>query len=150
MAECSIEFQAMINIANQYSSDHRYIIHPEKSTALSNLSSKSSVQSTEWMLGEALVSIAEQTTHLGLTLAVKNDEKVNIENKIILARKTLYSLLNIGVYSTNGIYSKVSYKIYQAYILPRLLSGLETLQLNQTQINEQIKKLSIYNALLLT
>ena len=79
---------------------------------------------------------SEQTTHLGLIRAVKNEEKVNIENKITLARKTLYSLLNTGVHSTNGINPKVSYKIYQAYILPRLLSGLETLQLNQTQINE--------------
>ena len=137
MADCSIEFQAMLNIANQYSCDHRYTIHPEKSTALSKFKSlKSSVQPTEWMLGEAPLSIAEQTTHLGLIRAVKNEEKVNIENKITLARKTLYSLLNTGVHSTNGINPKVSYKIYQAYILPRLLSGLETLQLNQTQINE--------------
>ena len=76
MADCSIEFQAMLNIANQYSCGHRYIIHLEKSTALSKFKSlKSSVQSTEWMLGEAPLSIAEQTTHLGLIRAVKKRRK---------------------------------------------------------------------------
>ena len=48
-----------------------------------------------------------------------------------LARRTLYSLISTGVHGSNGLNPGCSYKIYQCYVLPRLLFGLEV---TKTQI----------------
>jgi hypothetical protein len=52
---------------------------------------------------------------------------INIEERIALARRTLYSLIKTGVHGTNGLNPRTSCKIYQVYVIPRLLYGLETL-----------------------
>ena len=48
---------------------------------------------------------------------------------------TLYALINTGVHGSNGLNPRVSYKIYQCYVIQRLLYGLEVLPLTQTEIN---------------
>ena len=60
---------------------------------------------------------------------------INIEERISLARRTLYALINTGVHGSNGLNPRISYKIYQCYVIPRLLYGLEVLPLTQSQIN---------------
>ena len=45
----------------------------------------------------------------------------------------MYSLMNTGVHGTNGLNPQTSYRIYQSYVMPRLLYGLEILPLNQKQ-----------------
>ena len=45
----------------------------------------------------------------------------------------MYSLMNTGVHGTNGLNPQTSYKIYQCYVMPRLLYRLEILPLNQKQ-----------------
>ena len=39
-----------------------------------------------------------------------------------------------GFHGSNGVGPKVSLKIYQSYIIPRLLDGMEVLNLNKTEI----------------
>ena len=53
-----------------------------------------------------------------------------------LARRTLYSLIKTGVHGCNGLNAKISYKIYQVYVIPRLLYGLELLLLDKGQLDE--------------
>ena len=135
--ECSYEFQEMLTIAHQYSCTHRYVIHPDKSVAITKFGGNANAREpNSWLLGDKLISVQDRTTHLGLTRSSKNENKLNIEEKISIARRTLYSLLNVGIHRRNGLNPRVSYRIYQAYVLPRLLSGLETLPLNQTQLRE--------------
>ena len=80
-------------------------------------------------------SLSENTTHLGLLRAEVNENIINIDDRLRLARRTLYSLISTGVHGSNGLNPKCSYKIYQCYVLPRLLFGLEVLPLTQIQIN---------------
>ena len=87
-------------------------------------------------LGDKQITIAENTKHLGLIRSVKQESKLNVLEKISLARRTLYALLNVGVHGNTGLNPKISYKIYQCYVLPRLLSGIEAIPLNKSELNE--------------
>ena len=40
----------------------------------------------------------------------------------------------IGVHGTNGLNPQISYKIYQVYVIPRLLYSPEVLALTETQL----------------
>ena len=61
---------------------------------------------------------------------------LNIRKRTSLARRTLYSLIKTGLHGCNGLNAKFSHKIYQVYVLPRLLYGLEVLSLNKKQLDE--------------
>ena len=74
-----------------------------------------------------------ETEHLGLIRSEKNENKLNINKRISLARRTLYSLIKSGLHGCNGLNSNISHKIYQVYVLPRLLYGLEVLPFNKKQ-----------------
>ena len=47
----------------------------------------------------------------------------------------MYSLINTGVHGSNGLNPRISFKIYQCYVLRRLLFGIEVLPLTVTQIS---------------
>ncbi len=47
----------------------------------------------------------------------------------------MYSLINTGLHGTNGLNPMVSYRIYQAYVLPRLLYGLEVLNISSSHMD---------------
>jgi hypothetical protein len=38
-----------------------------------------------------------------------------------LIRKTMYALMNTGLHGSNGINPSVALRIYEAYVLPKLL-----------------------------
>ena len=86
-------------------------------------------------MGDKTVQFSPSTTHLGLLRSEVNENVINIEERLSLARRTQYALINTGVHGSNGLYPRISYKIYQCYVMPRLLYGLEVLPLTQSQIN---------------
>ncbi|MES9904544.1 MAG: reverse transcriptase family protein [Sedimenticola sp.] len=139
MATDSIQLQAMLDVVNAYSRDHRYLIHPQKSAVVRRVINKNGHQreiSSTWRMGPTDMAVEKQTKHLGLIRTADNETSVNIEDRIKLARRTLYALMRTGVHGTNGIDPKTAYKIYQMYVIPRLLYSLETLILTATQVNQ--------------
>jgi hypothetical protein len=85
-----------------------------------------------WELGDKTVYPSEETTHLGIIRAELKENQLNVEARISLARRPLYSLINTGVH---GLNPKVSFKIYQCYVLPRLLYGIEIFPLSKTHFD---------------
>ena len=69
---------------------------------------------------------------------------MNVNERISSARRTSYFLMNTGLHGSNELTPMTSYIIYKAYILPRLLYGLEMLKLTQGQLN-QLSKYHIQN-----
>ncbi|CAC5392099.1 unnamed protein product [Mytilus coruscus] len=130
------EIQAMLNIAYKFSCQHRYNIHPEKSTLIKTERIKTCKQQHPITLGEKPIKEDQQTTHLGIIRASKNETKLNIQEHISVARRTLYTLIPVGLNGQEGLNPITAYKIYQAYVLPRLLYGLEVLSLNATQMSD--------------
>ena len=104
------------------------MIHPEKSVVVTKGRSKKVLEEEKSLtLGNKQITLADQTKYLGLIRSVKQESKINILERISLARRTLYTLFNVGAHGNNGLNPKISYKIYQCYVLPRLLHSLETL-----------------------
>ena len=129
------EIQSMLDISYNYSCQHRYIIHPEKSMLITTERLKDN-STHSITIGEKPIQSSLQTTHLGIVRACKNEVKINIQDHISTARKTLYSLIPVGINSKDGLNPLVAYRIYQSYVIPRLLYGLEVLPLNQSQVAE--------------
>ena len=56
-----------------------------------------------WELGDKTVYRSEESTHLGIIRAELKENQLNVEARISLARRTLYSLINTGVHGSNGL-----------------------------------------------
>ena len=135
LTRCENELQLMTNVIQRNCNQDRVTIHPTKSNVVLLQNHKSVTKKNfKLELNGNSVSLSETTTHLGLFRSEVNENTINIEDRLSLARRTLYSLISTGVHGSNGLNPGCSYKIYQCYVLPRLLFGLEVLQLTKTQI----------------
>ena len=128
----------MFAIAKSYSGCHRYIIHPRKTQVVCKhcSSAANGCARQEWNIGENVLHLSDRTTHLGLARTDKNDSAVNIEDRISLARRTGYSLMKSGYHGSNGLNPKVSYRLYQTYVLPHMLYDLEILDLSKSDVKQ--------------
>ena len=126
------ELQEMLHEVDGYSKDHQFNLHPTKSNTTIQTSSRKgyyehAALQNDLILGEETMKLQTETVQLGLIRTTSNETKISIEERISLARITHYSLIKSGVHGTNGLIPRTSYKIYQVYVIPRLLYGLETL-----------------------
>ena len=133
------EMQEMLSTVYDYSSDHRFLIHPIKSNTIVKSINKRNgerIQETteNFTLGNNTMEFKFETTHLGLRRTTSEENKINVNDRISPARRTLCSLIKTGVHGTNGLNPRTSCKIYQVYVVPRLLYGLETLDLQNKDL----------------
>ncbi|CAC5371145.1 unnamed protein product [Mytilus coruscus] len=136
ISNCEQELQCMLSVINHHANQSRVTINPSKTKAVILNKPKSINRSDlQWTLGKNYIYPPEDTTHLGLIRAEIKENDVNIEARISIARRTLYSLMNTGLHGTNGLNPQTSYKIYQSYVIPRILYGMEILPLNQKQMD---------------
>ena len=126
----------MANVIKRHAKKDRVTIHPVKTKAVLLHKHKSvSKDSFQLKMGDNTIELSPTTTHLGILRAETRENNINIDERLSLARRTLYALINTGVHGSNGLNPKVSLKIYQCYVIPRLLFGLEVLPLNKGQLN---------------
>ena len=130
------ELQIMFNEGKRYSEKHRYEIHPTKTNIVDLVNGSKVNDDMTWNLGDNTLSFSDTAVHLGVTRAGKKESDINIDERISLARRTSYSLMNTGLHGANGLSPEVSYQIYKIYVFPRLLYGLEIIPLNKTQLEK--------------
>ena len=128
------ELQMMFGEGSGFSARNRYQIHPTK-TIVAMLSGRAD-DGDSWTLGENELVVSDRATHLGITRAGKKESEINILDRISLARRTSYLLMNTGLHGTNGLNPETSYVIYKCYVLPRMLYGLEVIHLTKTQLSQ--------------
>ena len=104
------EQHLMFGEAGGFSSSNRYQIHPTK-TAVTMLSG-SPEDGELWTLGENELKVTDSTVHLGITRVGRKESEINTTERISLARRTAYLLMNTGLHGTNGLNPKVSHVIY--------------------------------------
>jgi hypothetical protein len=108
------ELQCMLSVALNHANQARITIHPSKTKAvILNKPNTITWSNLHWELGDKTVYPSEETTDLGIIRAELKENKLNVEARISLARRTLYSLINTGAHGSNGLNPKVSFKIYQ-------------------------------------
>ena len=130
------ELQCMLSVAARHAANDRVTLHPAKTKAvILNKSRNLDKSKLNWNLNGNTIYPSSDTTHLGIIRAEIKENDLNIESRISIARRTLYALINIGVHGYNGLNPMTSYKIYQCYVLPRLIYGLEILPLSTSQLS---------------
>ncbi|MES9904845.1 MAG: reverse transcriptase domain-containing protein [Sedimenticola sp.] len=135
ISHSSPEMQNMIDSVEDYAKRERYCINPLKSSVLTyKNSSKLVVADQKYYMNGKQISNDKQTTHLGIQRNVKNN--ADIEGKINLARKAAYSLMGAGLHSGNGLNQQISAKLWSSEIVPRLIFGLEVVDLKVKDINQ--------------
>ncbi|CAC5405143.1 unnamed protein product [Mytilus coruscus] len=66
-----------------------------------------------------------EATHIGICRIDDNLCKATIEENLKKSRRTLYSLIGVGLYGENGLDPQTSMSIMNTYIIPIMLYGLE-------------------------
>ena len=116
------ELQALLNIVNEITTDDIVTINPHKSdlVPLTKLDQHYSV-----VLGQSIIRQQTDTKHLGI---IRNDKnRVNIEDRLNIARRTVYATLGPGLHARRGMSPLVALKIWKTHVLPRCLYGIEIL-----------------------
>ena len=78
------------------------------------------------------IKTEQQSPHLGIFRDTKM--KVNVEERISLARKTAYALMGTGLHSGNGLTKPLCAYLRQTYVIPRLVYGLEVQKITKTDL----------------
>ena len=78
------------------------------------------------------VDITDSTVHLGIQR--NTCRKVDIEGKIILGRKTAYSIMGVGFHAGCGLKAAQNGHIWTMFVIPRLLYGLDVQLLKKKDI----------------
>ena len=88
---------------------------------------------TKWEIGENIIESSSSTTHLGLQR--EDNNKFNIQPKVQIARRTMYSLLGAGLHGRRGLNPLTSYKIWECFGLPRCTYGLESIKISKKDVD---------------
>ncbi|MES9882009.1 MAG: reverse transcriptase family protein, partial [Sedimenticola sp.] len=128
------EMQQMIDSVDNFASRERYCINHTKSNILTYKNSNPKAPHSQfYMSGKELPKVS-QATHLGIKRTI--DNKADIDEKISLGRKAAYSLMGAGLHSGNGLKQSICAELWKTEVLPRMLFGLETLELNLKQMEK--------------
>ena len=94
-------------------------------------------------LNGKMVETVDTYTHIGVVRPGKQSPNLSlaIEEAIKTARKTAYSLMGTGFHGMNGINPTVGLQLWEIYVKPRLLYGLECLLLRK----QDYQKLNLYH-----
>ena len=131
IARSEWELQAMLDRAAKFANERRYILHPQKSCIMiigaQKLTPIPSLR--KWTLNGKEVPIVDSLTHLGIDRSSKCDYTNLIQERISKARRTAGALLGAGLHGSNGVGTNVALQIYNTYVLPVYLFGLEAIVL---------------------
>ncbi len=124
----------MIDSVDNFANRERYCINHTKSNILIYKNSNPKAPHSQfYMSGKELPKVS-QATHLGIKRTI--DNKADIDEKISLGRKAAYSLMGAGLHSGNGLKQSICAELWKTEVLPRMLFGLETLELNLKQMEK--------------
>ena len=87
-----------------------------------------------WPMGNDIIPECEESTHLGITRNKKRTQDIN--NRISIGRKALYALMGAGLHGRNGVNPKVSLHMYCTFARPRVIYGLEVVNLSRKEISQ--------------
>ena len=142
------ELTSMLKIQENYANKERYMLSDQKSKVMTfNLKDQETIQKCKEMfdLNGKNLEVVDTYTHIGIerTSGVQTAGEIG-EKAVKTARRTAYSLMGAGFHGYNGINPKVSIRLWNVYIKPRMLYGLESQVLKKkdvTVINQYHKTL---------
>jgi hypothetical protein len=127
LASNDLDMQLLLDTVNSYAEKHRYKLNPRKTT-LTYFGKKPDMN---LLLGDAIIQETSCFTHLGIERS-KDSNEMLIKSRIALGQRSLYSLLPSGMHGEGGLSPPAMKKVIVAYVLPRMLHGLEAVILTKS------------------
>ena len=125
------EIQALLDIVHNLTKTDFNSNYPSKPDLIPLTKSHTQIDVS---LGENRITQKDQTKHLGLIR--KPTSKVNIEERLKTARKTIYALLVPDLHALKGTTTLVAVKLWKTNALPRSFYGIETLKFSKSYIQK--------------
>ena len=121
------ELQLMLDMGFDYSSMENYLLQPVKSVIVVAEPNKRKQYNSdrEWNLGGAPMPRVTSTTHMGIPRSSVKFSPEEVTVNIQKARRAMYSLMPAGLHGENGLDPQTAVHVFQIYVLPVLLYGLE-------------------------
>ncbi|MEW8546489.1 MAG: reverse transcriptase domain-containing protein, partial [Candidatus Thiodiazotropha sp.] len=145
MADTPEELQCQLNLQWSFAGKERYQVSDTKTKTMQhNVKNQAKAQ---FSFCENKLEDVQSYKHLGLIRESNNKLSNNllIDDRIKTARNTAYALMGAGFHGLNGVNPEVSICIWQIYVRPRLLYGLESINLSKSDV----QKLEVYQRTIL-
>ena len=145
MAKTPAEMQVSLMIAEHDAARERYTYNTDKTKSII----VNSKDDTKLLLNGKTLSTSSKEKHLGIIRNKRNDNSDTIQARIQDARRAAYSLMGAGLCGLNGSGTEVAILLYSTYIVPVMLYGLESLVLqdNEVEILEAFHRRNIRHIL---
>jgi hypothetical protein len=132
------ELQTMLDTRMSHANKLRYIISTQKSCVLQC----NSKENHTWNINGQNLERADTATHLGIKRdnKSKSGTKEVVADIIQIARRTVYALMGAGLHGLSGLNPRASIHLINCYVIPRLLCGLDVIQLSAIDV----KNLNVY------
>ena len=128
-----IDLQTMLLIQEDFANSERYLLSESKSKIMIMHAKKKEVDGVNIKLHGQPLEQVDNYTHIGIQ---RNANKsCLISERIKLARRTSYALLGAGLHGYNGVNPEVGLKIWNTYVQPRLIFGLESVVLKRKDLD---------------
>ncbi|VDI79766.1 Hypothetical predicted protein [Mytilus galloprovincialis] len=88
----------------------------------------------EFYLHRKTIEHVVSYTHVGINR--NSAEKCLVSERIKLARRTCYSLMGAGMRGYNGVNPNIVIKLWNTYVRPRLIFGLDCVTLTRKELDE--------------
>ena len=141
LARTAIELQEVICVQEFYANDEHYDISDTKTKvfiANSVLSTEKRNENGTFTLNGKDVKVVDECVHLGIHRDSKS-RSVNtktVDERIQSAQRCAYSLMGASSHGQNGVNPMVSLTMWNIFILPCLMYGLDILTLIKTEISK--------------
>lgn len=139
LVSCSpTNMQQMIHIAEQDASNERYLFSDSKTKCVKIQKKKQTAndESPNFMLNQKEIEMSDEEKHLGIHRAYTNSPQPTLEARMKSARRAAYSLFGAGFHGLNGVGPDAIRKQFITYIRPVLTYGLDTLILEDGNMQE--------------
>jgi hypothetical protein len=126
------ELQTLLDTQMSHANKLRYIISTQKSCVLQC----NSKENHTWNINGQNLERADTATHLGIKRdnKSKTGTKEVVADRIQIARRTVYALMGAGLHGLSGLNPRASIHLINCYVIPRLLYGLDVIQLSAIDV----------------
>ncbi|KAK3085377.1 hypothetical protein FSP39_002384 [Pinctada imbricata] len=141
MDQC--ELATMTKVQEDYSKKEHYKLSEQKSKVMV-FNQQKKLKATRGNIIELHgkeIEIVEDYKHIGIKRTTNTQGQGHIDEAISIGRKTTYALMGAGLHGYNGINPKIGLQIWNIYIKPRVIYGLENIKLS----NGDRKRLNQYH-----
>ncbi len=136
VVDSPLSMQILLDEAETDASNEHYLFSTTKTKALVPNIRSIHTPAVNFSLNGCRLSTSTEEVHLGIHHTQAMNNKTTFQARIQSARKAAYSLMAPGLHGMNGIGPAASKKVWDTYVMPVLLHGLEALILTKKEIDQ--------------